>query len=676
MAKLTGNLEHFTFNIPGVSQELKVVGFTGSEKISAPFRYSIELACEEAELDFDSCIGKPALLTLIGDHDNIERYVHGIVLDMRHVRQTQQFAIYNIELVAQLDLLTLRRNSRIYQNTTVPDIIQSVFKDAKISADQFKLSLNATYEAREYCVQYRETDLQFVARLMEEEGIYYYFEHSKDAHLLIMADNANVPKAIGDPSTVAFHTGSGTVDAEDAVREFSCSEQVQSGMVTLRDFNFKKPALGLQSQKHAHQFTNLEVYDYPGGYDVPGGGNKYAQIRLEALQAMTHQGQGESNCLRLLPGFRMTLGEHPRKKMNQEYLLTEMTCTARQPQVLQDVASSEGTSYNNNFSCIPSSVPYRVPQDAKKPRIDGVQTAIVTGPAGEEIYVDEHGRVKVQFHWDREGKNDEKSSCWIRVSQLWAGAGWGAMFIPRITQEVVVDFIEGNPDRPIITGRVFHGTNRPPYKLPDEKTKSTLKSDSTKGGGGSNEFRFEDTKAKEEIYLHGQKDWNIRIENDTKEWIGHDRHLMVMHDQYERVDGDKHQYVKGDHNIKIDGTLSIEVGADLQQKTAQHYAHEAGNEIHLKGGQKVVIEAGSELTIKAGGSFVKLDGSGVTVLGAQLKLNQGGAAGSGAGARPVPPKLPQEVLKGILEPQNVAQPQVLPPMAVNEIPPTHKFRFS
>ncbi len=669
MAKLTGNIEHFTFRIPDVSQELKVVGFSGSEKISAPFRYSIELACEDAELDFSSCINRPALLTLIGDHDNIERYVHGIVQHIGHVRHAQQFTIYNIELVAQLDWLTLRRNSRIYQNTTVPDIIQSVFKDAKISADQFKLSLNATYEAREYCVQYRETDLQFVARLMEEEGIYYYFEHSKDAHLLIIADNANVPKAIGDPNTVAFHTGTGTVDAEDAVRTFSYSEQVQSGMVTLRDFNFKKPALGLQSQKQASQFTNLEVYDYPGGYDVPGGGNKYAQIRLEALQAAADQGQGESNCLRLLPGFRMKLDEHPRKKLNQEYLLTEMTCTARQPQVLQDVASSEGTSYNNNFSCIPSSVPYRVPQDAKKPRIDGVQTAIVTGPAGEEIYVDEHGRVKVQFHWDREGKNDEKSSCWIRVSQLWAGAGWGAMFIPRIAQEVVVEFIEGDPDRPIITGRVFHGTNRPPYKLPDEKTKSTIKSDSTKGGGGSNEFRFEDTKAKEEIYLHGQKDWNIRIENDTKEWIGHDRHLVVMHDQLERVEGDKHQYVKGDHNIKIDGTLSIEVGADLHQKTAQHYAHEVGNEIHLKGGQKVVIEAGTELTIKAGGSFVKLDGSGVTVMGAQLKLNQGGSAGSGSGIAVKAPLLPQGIVKNPAAPAGTGNSSMLPAPVSPPSPP-------
>ena len=472
MAKLTGNIEHFTFSMPSVSQELKVVGFTGSEKISAPFRYSIELACEDADLDFNSCINTPALLTLIGDYDDIERHVHGIVLSMRHVRQTQRFAIFKVELVAQLTLLALRRNSRIYQNSTVPDIIKSVFKDAKLDTDQYKLNLNASYEPREYCVQYRETDLQFISRLMEEEGIYYYFEHSKDNHLLMITDSANTSKPIMTPSTVAFHSGTGTVAAEDAVRVFVYSEQVQSGAVTLRDFNFKKPALGLQSHQQVKEFSELEMYDYPGGYDLPGGGDKYARVRLEALQAATHKGQGESNCLRLLPGFLMELAEHPRKKVNQEYLITQMTCEARQPQVLEELATGEGTSYNNKFSCIPSTVPYRMPHEAKKPRVDGVQTAMVVGPAGEEIYVDEFSRVKVQFHWDRLGMNNEKSSCWIRVSQTMAGSGWGTQIIPRIGHEVIVDFIEGNPDRPIILGQVYHGTNRPPYPLPDEKTKS------------------------------------------------------------------------------------------------------------------------------------------------------------------------------------------------------------
>ena len=645
MAKLLGNIEHFTFEVSGLSEELKVAGFTGGEQISEPYCYTLKLACEDADLDFDTVVGKPGVLTLIGDHDNIERHVHGIVSCMRFLRQTQRFAVYEAKLVPQLSFLELRQNCRIFQNVTVPQIIESVLKNAQIASDQYKLQLNGKYEAREYCVQYRESDLDFISRLMEEEGIYYFFKHSKTSHLMMLVDNRSAHTKIAAPDQVLFHEISGAVEVEDSINSFTYSEHVQSGQVALRDFNFKKPALGLEVKKQQDKNAALEVYDYPGGYEVPAVGDKFTQVRLEALQADIKQGVGNSNCMRLVPGFQFTLAEYPRQKLNQEYFLTKLNCTAQQPQVLQEAASGKGTSYSNSFLCMPASVPYRAPQIHKRPKINGVQTAIVVGLAGEEIYVDEHGRVKVQFHWDREGKNDEKSSCWVRVSQLWAGASWGAMFIPRIGQEVIVGFLEGNLDRPLITGRVYHGTNRPPYPLPAEKTKSTIKSDSTKGGGGSNELRFEDLKDKEEIYLHGQKDWNIRIENDTKEWVGHDRHLIVMHDQMEKVEGDKHQKVVGVQNVKIDGTLSIESGADTQQKTAQHYAHEVGNEIHFKAGQKVVIEAGVELTIKAGGSFVKIDASGVTIMGAQIKLNSGGSAGSGSGSTPEVPKLPMEVAK-------------------------------
>ena len=645
MAILLGNIEHFTFEISGLSEELKVVGFTGGEEVSRLYSYSLELACEDADLDFDTVVGKPGVLTLIGDHDNIERHVHGIVTRMRFVRQVKRFAVYEAKLVPQLSFLDLRHNCRIFQNVTVPQIIESVFKNAQIASDQYKLQLNGKYEAREYCVQYRETDLDFISRLMEEEGIYYFFEHSKTSHLMMLVDSRSAHTKITAPDKVLFHEITGAVEAEDSILKFTYSEHVQSGQVALRDFNFKKPALGLEVKKQQDKNTALEVYDYPGGYDVPAVGDKFTQVRLEALQADIKQGHGDSNCMRLVPGFQFTLAEYPRQKLNQEYFLTQLTCTARQPQVLQEAASGEGTHYSNSFHCMPASIIYRAAQSHAREKVSGVQTAIVVGPSGEEIYVDEHGRVKVQFHWDREGKNDEKSSCWIRVSQLWAGASWGAMFIPRIGQEVIVGFIEGNLDRPLITGRVYHGTNRPPYPLPAEKTKSTIKSDSTKGGGGSNELRFEDLKDKEEIYLHGQKDWNIRIENDTKEWVGHDRHLIVMHDQLEKVEGDKHQKVVGVQNVKIHGTLSIESGADTQQKTAQNFAHEAGSEIHFKAGQKVVIEAGVELTIKAGGSFVKIDASGVTLVGAQIKLNSGGSAGSGSGAVPVVPKPPLEVAK-------------------------------
>ena len=638
MAKLTGNIEHFIFSIPGVSQELKVVGFSGSEEISTPFQYSIELACEDADLDFSSCINKPALLTLISEHDDIERHVHGIVMRMRHVRQTKRFAIFSVELVPQLALLTLRRNSRIYQNTAVPDIIKSILKDAKIGDDQYKLMFKVTYNPREYCVQYRETDLEFISRLMEEEGIYYYFEHSEEAHLLVITDNDYSSKPINTPSTLAFYSGTGTVAPEDTVPVFVCSEQVQSGAVTLRDFNFKKPALGLQSQHQAKQFADLEVYDYPGGYEMPDSGDKYAQIRLEALQAAAHEAEGESNCLRLLPGFLMTLEEHPRKKANQEYLLTQMTCEGRQPQVLQELASDEGTSYNNKFICIPSLVPYRTAHATVKPRIEGVQTAIVVGPAGEEIYVDEFSRVKVQFHWDREGKNNEKSSCWIRVSQTMAGSGWGAMFIPRIGQEVIVEFLEGDPHRPLITGCVYHGTNKPPYALPEHKTRSTIKSNSTKGGDGSNELRFEDKKGSEEVYVHAEKDQNLYTRNKRTEYVGDESHLNVKKDALAKLEADVHTDITGDDITKVGGGVHLKVAQDWQGKMGTRMAVDAGQEIHLKAGMTLVLESGTQISLKVGGNFIDINPGGVFIKGTMVMVNSGGSAGSGSGASPKAPK--------------------------------------
>ena len=642
MAQLTGNIEHFLFEVAGSDEELKVVRFNGTETICQLFQYQLELASENSELDFNTLIGQAGLLTCLGADDTVERYVHGIISEIRQGEAGKRFTTYHVTLVPQTWLLKHRRDCRIFQNKTVPDIIKQVFADAGIPSDQFKLILQGSYPSREYSVQYRESDLHFITRLMEQEGLFYYFEHSAESHLLIISDNASAHKPITDPATLPYHESTGLAPTEDSIVAFSYGEKVRPGKVMLRDFNFKKPSLNLQSDHQYEKDLPLEIYDYPGKYDSADHGRQLATYQLESWQVARKRGHGKSDCLRLIPGFRFTLKDHPRADLDQEYLITQVTCEGTQPQVLQEGASGEGSRYNNQFQCIPSSVPYRPEINTYKPMITGIQTAIVSGPQGEEIYTDEFGRVKVQFHWDRQGQYDENSSCWIRVSQAWAGTGWGAMFLPRIGQEVIVDFIEGDPDRPIITGRVYHGTNRPPYPLPDEKTKSTMKSNSSKGGEGFNEIRFEDKKGEEQIFIHAEKDQDIRVKNDVKEWIGHDRHLIVNNDQYEQVDKDKHQQVKGDHNQKIDGTFSIDVGSDVQQKTANNYAHEAGSEIHLKAGSKFILEAGSEITIKAGGSFIKLDASGVTVVGSMVKLNSGGSPGSGKGASPDAPKAPLE----------------------------------
>jgi type VI secretion system secreted protein VgrG len=274
--------------------------------------------------------------------------------------------------------------------------------------------------------------------------------------------------------------------------------------------------------------------------------------------------------------------------------------------------------------------------------VEGIQTAIVVGPSGEEIYTDEYGRVKVQFHWDRRGSSDENSSCWMRVSQLWAGTNWGAMFIPRIGQEVIVDFLEGDPDRPLVTGRVYHGTNMPPYSLPDEKTKSTIKSYSSPDGGGFNEIRFDDLKGEEQVFIHAEKNQDIRTEKDRMEWVGQDSHLIVVRNQLEKVEGDKHLTVNGDQNEKVDGTVSLEAGTDIQEKAGGKHALDAAQEIHLKAGMKVIIEAGTQVSLKAGSNFIDIGPSGVSIQGTMVNINSGGSAGSGSGSSPQAPEEPAE----------------------------------
>jgi type VI secretion system secreted protein VgrG len=386
------------------------------------------------------------------------------------------------------------------------------------------------------------------------------------------------------------------VPEEETVNSFVFSRQIQSGKITLRDFNFEKPSLDLTAQHQGDSFQKLEVYDYPGEYLDQSRGKKLAEMRLQEAVMFEDKAEGQSVCPRFIPGFTFKLSDHERESLNQEYLLVEVLHSGSQPQTLEEQAGMGGSSYSNQFLCIPSSVTLRPERNTPKPIVEGIQTAIVGGPAGEEIYTDEHGRVKVQFHWDREGNKDEKSSCWIRVSQAWAGAGWGAMYIPRIGHEVIVDFIEGDPDRPIITGRVYHGTNKPPYDLPGEKTKSTIKSDSSLGGGGSNEFRFEDKKGEEEVYLHGQKDWTIKIENDKNQDVGNDETLNVGNNRDKSVGKNQSESIGENKSISVGKNHTESIEKDTSIDTGQNKTESVGKNDSLTVGENKTISIGKNLT--------------------------------------------------------------------------------
>jgi type VI secretion system secreted protein VgrG len=614
----------FLFKILGGSFETLVADFNLNERISVPFDLNVTLACEE-EIKFDDAISKEALMTILGEDE--DRHIHGVISEFMHTGSKGKFYVYQARVVPSVWFLLLEQDCRIFQNKSVQEIIVQILKDAGISSDRYDFRLQGQYQPREYCVQYRESDLNFISRLLEEEGIFYFFEHTEDKHIIVFADSTVAYQQIKGDMGVTFNPSEGMVPEEECVYGFAFSRRILSGKITQRDFNFEKPSLDLTASDQAKSNQKLELYDYPGEYLDQDRGKKLVQVRLQETRMYTDKAEGKSVCPRLVPGFKFKLTDHERQDFNQEYLVVEVLHSGSHPQVFQEQAGiGEKASYSNNFMGIPAAVISRPERKTPRPVVKGVQTAIVVGPKGEEIYTDEHGRVKVQFHWDREGKNDEKSSCWIRVSQVWAGASWGAMYIPRIGHEVVVDFIEGDPDRPIITGRVYHGTNMPPYTLPDEKTKSTIKSDSSLGGGGFNEIRFEDKKGSEEIFVQAEKDMNTLIKaNETRE-VGADRTTHVKGHFKETIDSGEDRTVHAAFKETIDGgeTRTVDGGVTETINGGETRTVNGGQTETINGGQTETINGGQTETINGGETRTVNGAQTETVNGAVIQNVSGG----------------------------------------------------
>lgn len=659
------------------------------EALSQLFRFDLELLHEEEEegteatlVDPQSILGQ-SMTVVASQADGAERHFNGICVDFTQGNRNTRFSKYQASLVPKVWLLTQVSQSRIFQNLSVPDILRKVF-----DGFEFVMEVQGTLQPRNYCVQYRETDWNFASRLMEEEGIFFYFEHTSTSHKMIIANSPSSHRECPSKTSIPFIRDI-SVEAEEwagSVFTWRSANRLRAGKFSLRDHNFELPTNN-QETEQLSRFNiggnqNLEIYDYPGEFAkrfdgiASGGGEQAVElqkifddrqrtvtIRQQELDVAYKSSYGSSNCCALTAGYRFELTSHPTSENNRNHILVSVETEAVQsPGYISDDTISN--SYNVTFSSIPQGegqAPFRPMRRAEKPVVQGSQTATVVGPAGEEIFTDKYGRVKVQFRWDREGQANASSSCWIRVVQTWAGKKWGTMFIPRIGMEVVVDFLEGDPDQPIITGCVYNAETMPPYTLPDEKTKSTIKTDSSKGGNGFNELRFEDKKGSEQIFIHAEKDKDIRVKNDLKELIKHDRHLIIENDQYEQVKKDKHLQVTGDHNEKIGGTMSLNVGSDLQEKVSQNYALDAGTEVHIKAGMKAVIEAGTQLTLKVGGNFIDINSAGVTIKGTMVLINSGGAAGSGSGSSPDAPKDPKEA--DTADPgQRVTPPQPSPPV--------------
>ncbi|NQZ08751.1 MAG: type VI secretion system tip protein VgrG, partial [Algicola sp.] len=618
------NEEHLFFELVDDDLDFKVVRLRGHEGLSEIFQFKLELAIEDDEVTFDEVVGQTCVISILDPNhiegeDDHERFIHGIVSHFEIGDESDEFTIYHAEVVPKVWAMNHRHNCRIFQKQSVVDIVTTLLKDLGLEGDEYRFDCSGSYEPYVYRVQYRESELSFMCRLLEAEGIFYYFEHTEDKHVLVLADDSQTLKPIeGDTNLPIIHE-KGVVRAPH-IFQFRYRESLTPGKVTLRDYNFEKPRLKLQSEKEDEQYQDREIYDYPGWFANKGRGDSLSRLRLESRTAFRKMGSGKSSVNRMTPGYRFDLKDPKRDQLNIEYLITRVEHKSAQPGVLKARATTEGSRYVNTFTCIPAQAIFRPEQKTHIPIVEGSQTATVVGPKGEEIYTDEHGRVKVQFHWDRLGRSDEKSSCWIRVSQLWAGGGYGGFFLPRIGQEVIVDFLEGNPDNPIIIGRVYHGINKTPYNLPAEKTKSTIKSNTSKGGNGFNEFRFEDKKGEEQVFIHAQKNQDIRVKNSHFESVGNEHHLSVGKNRFEFIKENDHKMVDGDTLIKVKGNVNNLNEADLLQETTGNESYKVGGDRmqevtgaeHLKASQDINIESGMNFGVKAGMN---------TELKAGLKIN-------------------------------------------------------
>lgn len=562
---------------------LLLQGLSGYEAVSRLFAYELHLLAHDNDsISFADIVGQKVSIR-IQLPGGAARYISGYVSRFTQAETDERlFTHYHAQVVPWLWFLTRQADCRIFQNLAVPDIISQIFNPFDFK--DFRLALKNTYPQLEYCVQYRETSFNFVSRLMEEFGIFYYFDHTSEGkHTLVLADqSSNQPPCPGSP--FSYDTQVGGLDDPQVINSWHIGQELRTGKYSVTDYNFITPSTSLLANDPTvvdlAASHDLELFDYPGLYTTKDQGDTVAKVRMQEEEAGYMVASGDSTYRGMMSGFSFSLKNHYRADQNANYVLTEVQHNASAGDTYTAAATGAET-YSNRFSCIPASVAYRPPRLTPKPFVQGPQPALVVGKEGEEIWVDKYGRVIVQFYWDRLGQKNENSSCWIRVSQPWAGGTWGAIWIPRIGQEVLVSFLEGDPDRPIITGRVYNADQMPPYTLPDYQTRSTYMSRSSKGGGSSNynEMRFEDLKGQEQIFMNAEKDMDLRVENDSREFIGANRHLIVTANQQEKINADKHLQVQGDHFEKITGNMSLQItGNQMESVTGDKSLNVTGNQ--------------------------------------------------------------------------------------------------
>jgi type VI secretion system secreted protein VgrG len=591
-----------------------VASFSGTEEISELFEFELQLVSKQNNITFGQLAGKNVTVA-IRSSDGSERFFNGIITAFTpmQVAARDNLSRYHAVMTPSVWLLTQCMDCRIFQNKSAPDIIKEVLglsalgQKGIVQPIDFRLKLSGAYQPRELCVQFNETDFDFISRLCETEGIFYFFEHENGRHTLIFADSPDThkPHLAGEKQTVPFQATLGGVLDREVIISLRVDNRLTTSRYTARDYNFIRPQNDTTVQRAARQAqpkTQGELYEYPGGYTkVSGHGVPLAQVRMQAEEALALTLKGQSNCRGFAPGYTFKLADFPLTQANgKTYVFIKVRHEAKQAFTNNNGGED---AYNNFFFCLPGQTPFRPRRKTVKPMIASSQTAIVTGPEAEEIHTDKYGRVKVKFHWDRrtDKHKDGNMSCWIRVAQNQAGAGWGALHIPRVGQEVIVNFVDGDPDRPIITGCVYHGMNLPPYDLPVDRTKTTLKSDSTKnGGGGFNEICFEDLTGHEDFFTHAAKDRNEVVENDKSTQVKGNQLIKVEKSRAVTV-------ASGNEIVTVQsGMRHVSVQSNEQHANAADFCHKISGDYTLKVSGNITINAGGLVTIN--GAKIILNG--------------------------------------------------------------------
>ena len=695
-----------TFTSPLGADALLPEYLTGTEGISELFCYHVDLlAGTHTAIDPKKIVGQKVCVAIQAEHSGTQRYINGIVSSFEMTGGDDEFLRYRARIVPSLWTLTLNKNTRVFQNQTVLDVVKTVLSSYNISPT---LDTSSTYTPMEYCTQYRETDLDFISRLMEQHGILYYFKHSKDDHTLTLQDTSSKLSDCPIQSTFRYAPEEGGTEGyyDFVIQELTARSSLVSGKHSSWDYSFIRykslPEGGAKATTNGPLGANSnEQYDYADSAAAylkkEGSDSKindlatsFTNVRRDSSDAETQVVEGVSNAIPMQSGYTFSLTDYPQSSLNTKYLLTHIEHSVRQLPSYRTQTETVTEPYQNRFTAIPSSIPYRPPIKTVKPVVHGMHTGQVVTPSGEESYMDKYGRVCVQFWWDRQRKPNTPDNTLLRVAQSWAGKGWGTYYWPRAGDEVLISFMEGDPDQLIVVGSVYNGVNMPKYDPAGQYTLSGVLTRSSKNGGAANanELRFEDLKDKEQIFMNAERDFDLHVEHDWHTLVGNEQHTKITKNQFEEVDGDSHLLVKGKQLHEVDGeadlnvkgnqivkvggdrshnltgnlkesigqnsninvgqnlnekvgmTHSLNVGENQYNKIGMNYVVDSGMNVYIKGGMNVVIEGGMNVCLSGPGGFVSVGPEGVVIQGTLVMINSGGAAVPGSPGSPQSPESP------------------------------------